>query len=198
MPSPANPLLEAEEKLDAGDYAGARDAYREALLREPPTTTELSLLSTAEDWECVEYRHALCEKHPNSRDARKALAHAYLRIGRPQQAVAIFNTLIEEEGPPRHRIPLLIARFRAAVSAGKHHLATSDFVEIWLAGKTIRPARRFRPGLLNHIHQAPNSAVERILDGIAPQLPKEIHLMKYIRIKKRELAALAAASGLQG
>ncbi|WP_342373838.1 tetratricopeptide repeat protein [Myxococcus stipitatus] len=183
--------LEADRKFEEGDFAGAREAYRSCLLESAPTPGALGNLSIAEDWDRLEFRIELSKRHPDSKEVRLALAHAYLNAQRPPQAVALLDELIGAETESARRIPLLLVRLRAALAARNFDIAAVDFVELWMAGAHIPPARRFRKGMLREVSGVVDPGVETMLRALESQLTSEASLLEFIAAKRGQLRALA-------
>ncbi|NTX16923.1 hypothetical protein HUA76_39735 [Myxococcus sp. CA056] len=184
-------ILEAEKKFEEGDYRGARDAYRASFMEEPPVSRGFGTLEIAEDWEMFRFRSELFEKYPHSSEVKSALAHAYLRVRQPQQAVDLLGGLIEVEVELTRRVPLLLVRFRAALAARQYDVAAVDFVELWMAGARVPAAKRFRKGMLKEVSGLVDGRAESLLGILEGQLSGESLLMAYVAAKRSELRAIA-------
>jgi hypothetical protein len=197
VPRKPERLKEAEERLEKSDFTGAREAYRHSFIKTPPSPADLSNLHVAEEWDPLCFRIKLWERHPKSRAVRAELAYAYLRVRRPRQALDILNDLIGETRASRTRIPLLLARFRAALAANAYDIASDDFAEIWRSGESDRPARLLRRSLLKDLSALGEPRAVPLLKNIETCFSNEPALLQYIAAKWRELRELDKLLGLQ-
>jgi tetratricopeptide (TPR) repeat protein len=183
----------AEEKMDENAFAEARDIYRKVFLESSPSPKDLANLDIAEDWEIILHRHELCERYPDSENAKSSLAYKYLRILRPQQALDIYSNLVDSQKDAQSRFNMLYIRFRSALSAGRYNsaaydMAAGDFVELWLAGDKNESSifKRLRSKLLRDVSALADFKAVRILDILEQRLSGEVAVLEYVAIKRRE------------
>lgn len=158
----------------------------------------LSKLLIAEEWDSVCFRIKLSERYPNSPRIKAELASAYLRVRRPHQALDILNELVVKTRANRTRIPLLLARFRAALAANAYDIAGDDFAEIWRSGETHGPARLLRRTLLKDLSALGDPRSGSLLKNIETRFSNEPALLEYIAAKWQEFRALDRLLDLPG
>jgi hypothetical protein len=93
-----NLFLLAEGKLDQHDFAGARDAYREAALTSLPSNVDLGNLSIAEASECTQFRRELIQKYPDSLDVLLSEVECMINARYYENAVRRCDELLAHAG----------------------------------------------------------------------------------------------------
>jgi hypothetical protein len=184
-------LIAADERFDQGDYAGARDAYRAALLAgEVPIGAVLENLRLAEQHERLRLVGLVREQHGGSVDSALAEAQLWIELRREELAIAICSRLLATELSEDDALKVRLLRHRAGSRHGAETLP-DDFELIWRLGDRNPAARSFRRDLLRQLVAIDRTEAIGVLQAIVARLPSEPKIAAMVMTKIHELEAFA-------
>jgi hypothetical protein len=186
-------LEEAEQLLDANDFAGARDAYRRAALAGCLSRASLANLEVATEQESLAFARSLCARHPTSFEASLALAHSLMAARRFDEAVLFCSSMLSDcGGAATAALQIRIVRLKAAAKGHHHETLVDDVRAIWAEGELLPAAKKLRRTILRTIAAIDNAEAEQAIHSIAAALPEGPE-RRMLAAKCAELAALGDA-----
>ena len=189
---------EACRLLDTGDYAGARDAYRKALLAgsAPVSDYVLTNLGIAEERERLEFRLALSSRCPDAVDLQIELVHSFLKMHIAHKAIQLCTELLDQHAhvvsvARQARFARLAATSQASSPPDREQFV-DDFVCLWneVDGSSERGREAGRFALLTFVVKLANSKLIDCLREIQSRCGQSKDLHEIINNKINELAVL--------
>ena len=193
---PKTLLTTANDFYERGEYAQARELYREYVLLEAPDRHTLSLLSFAEQLERVDFRHRLLRSFPNSSTCRIDLITTSIDAHQCSSATLALTAEMLSEGTldSKEERNLRLRRFCESVRRRNSKFLVEDFLFLWNASKdlsnekgTLGLQRTLLRGLASLSHGDSIPALQEIMQNV--DLPDKVK--RYVQSKIEELQFLA-------
>jgi hypothetical protein len=162
---------EAQKKLEAKDYVGAREAYRE-LIAQTASEVDFLLLGIAENHELLAFRQALRLKHPQSLFAWLAEIQANLPLGRRGPAIDLATEALNIFLDIEDQFMLRSLRLKAASDyyfAVQQYMSLilEDIRALWQVDSKLLIEPRDKQGFLSYLISSLESRHLPILETLA-------------------------------